>query len=286
MKKAFSSNESTLNTYMNPYLANTVKKDKKHYVRDLFSEASALEYLVKNSSNMPYIQSSASKSFTFGTIDLTNPKAREWTSRLIRCNLLGDQSGCDHNTTAIEAPLKGWMSDFGEYLPWDAVLHSGEPAGIVHNQFPYLWSEVCRNAVKDANMEGEVAFFSRSASSYSPSSSTLFWAGDQLTSWDEYDGMQSALRAILSGGLSGMSLTHSDTGGYTEVDTPLYNILRTEEILIRWMEMETFSGSMLRTHPGLLPTLSAQVNSSSMTLQATKFCSKIHSLLHPYRYVL
>ena len=83
-----------------------------------------------------------------------------------------------------------------------------------------------------------------------------------------------------------MALSHSDTGGYTEFRERIYNMLRTEEMLIRWMEMETFSGSMLRTHPGLLPTLSAQVNTSSATLASTKFCSKIHSLLHPYRVVL
>jgi len=114
----------------------------------------------------------------------------------------------------------------------------------------------------------------------------LFWAGDQLTSWDENDGMQSALRAILSGGLSGMTLSHSDTGGYTEFRARIYNILRTEQMLMRWMEMETFSGAMLRTHPGLLPSLSAQVNSSTETLLSAKFCSKLHTLLHPYRTVL
>ena len=139
---------------------------------------------------LPYIQSSASRSFTFGTIDLTNPKACEWTERLIRCNILGDQKGCDHNATAISAPIKGWMSDFGEYLPWDAVMFSGESAGVVHNQFPNLWSTVCRNAVQASGLEKEVTFFSRSANAYSPSSATLFWAGDQLTSWDQYDGMQ------------------------------------------------------------------------------------------------
>jgi alpha-glucosidase len=75
-----------------------------------------------------------------GTIDLTNPKARDWTSRLIRCNILGDQNGCDGNATAVSARMDGWMSDFGEYLPWDASLYSGEPASKVHNQFPELWS--------------------------------------------------------------------------------------------------------------------------------------------------
>ena len=50
--------------------------------------------------------------------------------------------------------------------------------------------------------------------------------------------------------------------------------------------METFSGVMLRTHPGLLPDLSAQVNTSLATLNATRLCSKLHLLLHPYRALL
>ena len=81
--------------------------------------------------------------------------------------------------------------------------------------------------------KGKIAFFSRSAAAISPASSTLFWVGDQLTSWDQYDGMRSALSAMLSGGLSGISMTHSDTGGYTEFRERIYNMLRTEKMLIR-----------------------------------------------------
>ena len=133
---------------------------------------------------------------------------------------------------------------------------------------------------------GKIAFFSRSANAKSPASSTLFWAGDQLTSWDQYDGMRSALSAMLSGGLSGMSMTHSDTGGYTEFAEHVYRMTRTTAMLVRWLEMETFRGTMLRTHPGLLPDLSAQVNTSAVTLKATRLASKLHGMLHPYRSLL
>jgi alpha-glucosidase len=180
-----------LTTYMNPYLANTVAANKKNYRRDLFAEAASLGYLVQNTTGQPYIQSSASASFTFGTIDLTNPDACRWTRNIIRCNMLGDQTGCPPNVTAIRGPQSGFMSDFGEYLPWDSVVASGEPASKVHNQFPSLWAETCREAIHEANLDQEVTFFSRSASATSPKYSTLFWAGDQLTSWDLFDGMQS-----------------------------------------------------------------------------------------------
>jgi hypothetical protein len=43
---------------------------------------------------------------------------------------------------------------------------------------------------------------------------TLFWLGDQLQSWDAYSGIKTAVVELLSGGVSGFSLLHSDTGGY------------------------------------------------------------------------
>jgi uncharacterized protein YtpQ (UPF0354 family) len=65
--------------------------------------------------------------------------------------------------------------------------------------------------------EDDVMYFYRSgfvqAANYTP----LFWIGDQLVTWDIYDGMQSVLVAFLSGGIGGHSLTHSDIGGFTMV---------------------------------------------------------------------
>ena len=41
-------------------------------------------------------------------------------------------------------------------------------------------------------------FFSRSGFTTSPSVSPLFWLGDQLPTWDERDGMASALSGTLA----------------------------------------------------------------------------------------
>lgn len=67
--------------------------------------------------------------------------------------------------------------------------------------------------------------------------------------------MKSALGGILSGGLSGFSLTHSDVGGYTMVRI-LYK--RSAELMKRWTEMNAFSDSVFRTHEGINPDDSAQ----------------------------
>lgn len=60
----------------------------------------------------------------------------------------------------------------------------------------------------------------RSGSTFSQSVTPLFWLGDQLVTWDEYDGLASAVIGLLSSGLSGFTLTHSDIGGYTALKFP------------------------------------------------------------------
>ena len=61
----------------------------------------------------------------------------------------------------------------------------------------------------------------RSATGLSPKDTRLFWMGDQLISYDKFDGLQSALIGLLNSGLSGFSLGHSDIGGYTSVNEPI-----------------------------------------------------------------
>ena len=45
-------------------------------------------------------------------------------------------------------------------------------------------------------------------------------------SYDENDGLQSAMIGLLNGGLSGMTLGNSDVGGYTNFVSPLMNFVR------------------------------------------------------------
>ena len=85
--------------------------------------------------------------------------------------------------------------------------------------------------------------------------------GDQLTTFDRYDGLHSALIGLLNGGMTGFSIGHSDIGGYTSLnDTEhLQNYKRTNELLIRWAEMSAFSDALFRTHPSNNPDFNAQI---------------------------
>lgn len=51
----------------------------------------------------------------------------------------------------------------------------------------------------------QIVAFMRAGSTLSPKYTDLFWMGDQLTSLDEFDGLQSALIGMLNGGISGFS---------------------------------------------------------------------------------
>lgn len=54
-------------------------------------------------------------------IDFTNPGAWNWTKSIIKDNLV------------VEGRGAGWMHDFGEYMPLDAVLYDGSDPKVAHN---------------------------------------------------------------------------------------------------------------------------------------------------------
>ena len=57
-------------------------------------------------------------------VDFTNPAAYDWMKDIIKENLVK------------EGRAGGWMHDFGEYLPFDAVLYDGSDPMEYHNQYP------------------------------------------------------------------------------------------------------------------------------------------------------
>ena len=63
----------------------------------------------------------------------------------------------------IDLGLGGWMADFGEYLPVDAVVYDNTtPIESVHNKWPLLWAMLNRQAVEEAGKLGEIVFWMRS----------------------------------------------------------------------------------------------------------------------------
>lgn len=134
-------------------------------------------------------------------------------------------------------------------------MFSGEDPIVAHNRYPELWAKINREFVdewKSNHEEGEdpedaLVFFMRAGFRDSPKWGMLFWEGDQMVSWQVNDGIKSAVVGLLSSGLSGYAFNHSDTGGYCAVSLPLIRYQRSEELLLRWMELNAFT-TVFRTH--------------------------------------
>ena len=255
-----------LMTYINPFVCDDVGLKKNHQ-RNLFREAAEGGYLVENRDGGPYRVRISS--FSAGLVDLTNPGARTWIKDIIKGELIGNGAS-------------GWMADFGEGLPYDAVLFSGADPKTYHERYAEEWARVNREAIREAGREDDIVFFNRSGYIRSPLYSTLFWVGDQLVDWDEHDGIKSAVTGLLTSGLSGYSLEHSDIGGYTAIDNPLLRYHRSRELLLRWIELGAFT-AVFRTHEGNIPEVNYQIYSDEETLEHFVRFANIYAAWKPYR---
>ncbi len=266
LRERLKNDDVKLMTYIGPWFADDIPK-KKNHDRNLFAEAAGKGYLVNDRAGEPYAVETTDFSAAF--VDLSNPEAREWMKEVIKKELLGNGAS-------------GWMADFGEGLPYDAVLYSGADPRSYHNRYAEEWAEVNREAIREAGREKDVVFFNRSGYTGSPTESTLFWLGDQLVDWDEHDGIKSAVTGLQSSGLSGYSLEHTDIGGYTAIDHPLLRYHRSKELLMRWTELAAFT-VVFRTHEGNRPEVNYQVYSDQETLRHFSRFARVYAAWKPYR---
>jgi alpha-glucosidase len=82
--------------------------------------------------------------------------------------------------------------------------------------------------------------------------------------------------------MSGKGVSHSDIGGYTTI----FHMKRSEELLMRWAEMNVFS-PVFRTHEGNRPQSNVQVDTHPRVLEHFCRMSSLFARLQPYhRYVL
>ncbi len=230
--------------------------------KPLYEYASKHGYCVKDKEGKDYYVTITT--FPAAIVDLTNPEAYAWLKDIIKKNL-------------IAFGFSGWMADFGEYLPTDAVLYSGESAELIHNTWPARWAKLNREAVEESGKLGEIMFFTRAGYSQTPKYSTMMWNGDNHVDFSIDFGLPSVIPAMLSLTCCGFGLSHSDIGGYTT----FFNLKRSEELFMRWMEMNTFS-PVLRGHEGLNPDLNAQFDTSEVVLAHGAKYSQIHKKLKPY----
>lgn len=239
--------------YINPFIA---------IEKDLYAYASEHGYCVQDREGKDYLVTITT--FPAAMVDFTNPEAYEWYKGLIKENMIGLGMG-------------GWMADFGEYLPIDAVLYSGEDPAIIHNQWPAIWAKMNQEAVAECGKEGQVFFFTRAGHTGTIAHSHMMWTGDQHVDWSIDDGLPAVIPATLSLAMSGYGIAHSDVGGYTTI----MHMRCSKELLLRWEEMNVFS-PLFRTHEGNQPVNNVQFDDDEELLAQLAKCGRMHVALKDY----
>ena len=230
-----------------------------------FSHARDNDYLIKDRDQR--LMMIKNGGFEFAKLDLSNPQAVSWYKSLVS----------DHLSLAT---INGWMADFSESLPFDAAPFNGIGGEAYHNQYIYDWAQLNGQMIEQID-QGFV--FSRSGTLGSHKHVHGYWLGDQLTSWDVYDGLHSTIIGLISSGLSGAIVNHSDVGGLTSLRFErITRIARSKELFIRWLQMNSFT-PILRTHEGLWPDQAHQFYSDQETLKLFGYYSNIYAALHSYR---
>ncbi|XP_024975913.1 uncharacterized protein LOC112513784 [Cynara cardunculus var. scolymus] len=272
--KELSSRHIKVMTYCNPCLAPMDSKpDAK---RNLFEEAKKLDILVRDKNGEAYMVPNTA--FDVGMLDLTHPHAATWFKQILQ--------------EMVDDGVRGWMADFGEGLPVDACIYSGEDPISAHNRYPELWAQINREFMEEwkSTLVGKekedpsesLVFFMRAGFRNSPKWAMLFWEGDQMVSWQANDGIKSAVVGLLSSGLCGYAFNHSDIGGYCAVNLPFIKYRRDEELLLRWMELNAFT-TIFRTHEGNKPSVNSQFYSNQRTLSHFARFAKVYKAWKFYR---
>lgn len=178
---------------------------------------------------------------------------------------------------ALDVGFDGWMADYGEWLPVDAVLASGQNALEVHNVYPEWWQATHAEAIAGR----DASFFVRSGWTRTGGGVPVVWAGDQRTSFDSDDGYPTVVPLGLGLAASGVSIFTHDVGGYQS----LGNAPSTKELWFRWASLGGFT-PILRTHHGAFDDDNWQFDTDAETLAHWTAVTLAHSRLWPYRYAL
>ena len=201
-------------TYFNPMIS--------VQYQPLFSQAQSAGALLDNQAGQPYPLHY--NQYVTAEVDFTSPAGRNLYQRLLQ--------------EAIDNGYDGWMEDFGEYTPPDAMAHDGTSGTLLHNLYPRQYH--CAAYSVTARQSRPVTEFDRSGWTGSARCTPVVWSGDPTTDWDSVDGLPAMAVQGLNYGYSGLGFYGSDIGGYFSITAPP----TTPELLSRWLELGAFSGVM------------------------------------------
>lgn len=224
---------------------------------DIYNEATSAGYAIHDATGGSYIFTGVT--FNDATmLDLTNPAAVTWAKGVMG-EALGDGA-------------VGWMADFAEWQPTDAVLASGEDPRAVHNRYPVDWATFNHDLLAPGGI-----YFMRSAWLHSQPVTNVMWLGDQQTDFTTGDGFPSTIPISLGLGLTGFPYVGSDIGGYmSQGTTPT-----TEELFYRWVTFGALS-PVMRTHHGRSARDNFQWQHDAQSIAHFRRWTRLHQQLAAY----
>ncbi|MFZ5441696.1 MAG: TIM-barrel domain-containing protein [Myxococcota bacterium] len=199
-----------------------------------------------------------------GLADLSRPETREWVKGYLR--------------RALELGFTGWMADYGEWLPHDAVLASGEDPLQAHNRYAREWAQLNLEVLAERAGDGrQKLFFARAGWLGSTSVTPVVWAGDQRTSFQADDGLPTVVPMGLNLGLAGVSMFAHDIAGYQSATNPT----ATKELFFRWTSLGALT-PVMRTHHGIDARHNWHFDSDAETLAHYARWARFHAQLYPW----
>jgi alpha-glucosidase len=193
--------------------------------------------------------------------DLTNPQAREYVKGFLRAMV-------------VDLGMDGWMSDFGEWAPTDAVYADGSDPVARHNLYPVDWHRLWREVMDEVRPDGDYVVFARSGFTGVHAVSMIHWIGDQETDWSDTDGLPTVVPALINLGLSGIPYVTHDIAGFSGTIAPP----STKELFMRWTELGAFT-PIMRTHEGARKDLNWSWNEDAETIAHFRRFARIHQAL-------
>ncbi len=223
---------------------------------DHFPEMRDMGWLVEDPSGDAYVFNAPNEQSAHP--DLTDPAARAYVQ--------GELEGM-----VSEVGIDGWMADFGEWNPLDAVMHDGSAPEGYHNRFPVDWHCTNRAAMDAARPDGDWVLFARSGWTGVQACSMIHWVGDQEATWSESDGLPTVVPAMINLGLAGVPYVTHDIAGFSGGPS-------TRELYMRWTELGAFT-PIMRTHEGNRRDVNHNWDSDAETLAHFRRFASIHAAL-------
>lgn len=230
----------------------------------IYAEAAAAGYTIHDATGGPYLFTGV-KFRDSSLLDLSNPDAVAWAK--------------DKYREALTAGADGWMADFAEWLPHDAVLASGADAMAAHNLYPVDWVKLNQELLDEQEaLDGvERLFFCRAAYVGSQPLVSVVWAGDQQTDWTEGDGLPSVIPMGIGLGVTGFPYFGHDIGGYLS----RFTVPTSRELWFRWVTFGALS-PVMRTHHGRSIAENWSWEKDAESIAHFRRWAELHIRLYPY----